>query len=484
MVMTRCVNRPGAFWTRIVAVLSAVLFAASFAADARSQQAPPAQQTAAPQQADAKLSNERLEQLVAPIALYPDSLLAQVLMASTYPLEIVQAARWAKDNPKLKGKALEDKLVGQPWDASVKSIVAVPQVLTMMNDKVDWTQNLGNAFLAQQEDVLAAVQRLRVKAEDQGTLKSTQQQTVRKDSSGGSQVVVIEPTNPEVVYVPSYDPGVVYGAWPYPAYPPYSWYPPGYVASNFVSFGLGVAAGAALWGNCNWGGNNVDINVNRYNNFNRTNISNSEWRHDSSHRKGVSYGDSRVAERYGKGTGARDSAAREQFRGRAESGNLNLGDRGGAGRDGPGRDGAGPGRDGPGRDGAGPGRDGPGRDGPGRDGAGRAQQSNLGSGNRSSGDRQGAARQSGGAGRDGRQANAFSEAGNGSQARRDSSRGQASRQASQVQHRAAAPKPSGGGRVASGGGGGRSFSGGGGGGRSFGGGGGRGGGGRGGGGRR
>jgi Protein of unknown function (DUF3300) len=477
MVMTRCVNRPGAFWTRIVAVLSAVLFAASFAADARSQQAPPAQQTAAPQQADAKLSNERLEQLVAPIALYPDSLLAQVLMASTYPLEIVQAARWAKDNPKLKGKALEDKLVGQPWDASVKSIVAVPQVLTMMNDKVDWTQNLGNAFLAQQEDVLAAVQALRAKAEDKGTLKSTPQQTVRKDSSGGSQVVVIEPTNPEVVYVPSYDPGVVYGAWPYPAYPPYSWYPPGYVASNLVSFGVGVAAGAALWGGCNWWRGDVDINVDRYNNFNRTNISNSEWRHDVNHRKGVSYGNSSVAERYGKGTAARDSAAREQFRGRAESGDLS--DRGGAGRDGPGRDGAGPGRDGPGRDGAGPGRDGPGRD-----SAGRSQQSDRASAKKSGGDRQGAARQSGGAGRDGRQANAFSEAGNGSQARRDSSRGQASRQASQVQHRAAAPKPSGGGRVASGGGGGRSFSGGGGGGRSFGGGGGRGGGGRGGGGRR
>src|SRR5258707_10147676 len=135
----------------------------------------------------------------------------------------------------------------------------------MMSEKIDWTQKLGDAFLAQQEDVLSAVQRLRAKAEDKGTLKTTSQQKVSKQTVASKTVVVIEPTNPEVVYVPSYNPATVYGAWPYPAYPPYYWYPPGYIGSNLISFGLGVAVGGALWGNCNWGNNNVNIDVNRYN---------------------------------------------------------------------------------------------------------------------------------------------------------------------------------------------------------------------------
>jgi hypothetical protein len=282
---------------------------------------------------DASLTREQLEQLVAPIALYPDSLLAQVLMASTYPLEIVQAARWAGANSKLKGKALEDALQPQPWDPSVKSIVVVPQVLQMLNDKLDWTELLGNAFLAQQDDLLKAVQDLRAKADAKGTLKTTSQQKVSKQSvtatpepgvSGGetTTAIVIEPTDPQVMYVPTYDPGVVYGAWPYPSYPPYSWYPPGYVASNLVSFGIGVAVGAAIWGNCNWGRGQVNVNVNNFNSFNRTNITNGNWQHNVDHRKGVPYANSNVAERFGqKGAGAA-SAARDQFRGRAEGGQL------------------------------------------------------------------------------------------------------------------------------------------------------------------
>jgi hypothetical protein len=411
------------------ALCAGLLFVMAFSGDSRAQQA-----------GDKKLSKEKLEQLAAPIALYPDNLLAQVMMASTYPLEIVQADRWAKANKGLKGKALEDKLVSQPWDASVKSVVAVPQVLTMMSEKLDWTQGLGDAVLAQQEDLMAAVQRLRARAEGKGTLKSTPQQKVSKQTTSSSQnVIVIEPTNPQVVYVPTYNPSVIYGAWPYPAYPPYYWYPPGYVAGSLLAFGAGVAVGGALWGNCNWGNNNININVDRYNNFNRTNISNREWNHNADHRKGVPYSNKGVADRYGKGTSnAGASAARDQFRGRAESGNLTQGA---------------------------------------RDGGNRRQQRDAGGGNRTqqrdawSGTREAGQRPSGGGGGSGlenRNSNAFGGVGSsGADVRRASERGQASRQASQFQNR--------------GGGGGGGFSGGGGGGRSVGGGGGRGGGGRGGG---
>ena len=140
------------------------------------------------------LSNEQLEQLVAPIALHPDSLLSQILMASTYPLEVVQAARWSKTNPKIKGNELEGAMQQQPWDPSVKSLAAFPQVLQMMNDELGWTQQLGDAFLAQQEGVLAAVQRLRAKAEEAKTLKTTKQQKVKKENvttSAGSTVTVM-----------------------------------------------------------------------------------------------------------------------------------------------------------------------------------------------------------------------------------------------------------------------------------------------------
>ena len=173
-------------------------------------------------------SQQELEQLLAPLALYPDSLVAQVLMASTYPLEIVVAERWVKANSSLKGKALEDALQNQPWDPAVKSLALFPQVLTMMSEKLDWTQKLGDAFLAQQTDVLATVQTLRAKADAHGALKDTKEQKVIKEVENNTTIIRIEPTDPQVVYVPTYNPSVVYGAWPYPAYPPYYWYPPGY----------------------------------------------------------------------------------------------------------------------------------------------------------------------------------------------------------------------------------------------------------------
>src|SRR5499433_2637493 len=179
--------------------------------------------TPASTSSDQLLKPEQLDALVSPIALYPDTLLAEVLMASTYPLEVVQAARWVDENKNLKGDALKAGVDKQGWDDSVKSLTATPSVLAMMSSKLDWTQKLGDAVLAQQADVMDAIQRLRARADANDKLKSTKQQTVTKKSDGGKQVIVIEPTDPQTVYVPYYDPAVVYGAWPSPAYPPYYW---------------------------------------------------------------------------------------------------------------------------------------------------------------------------------------------------------------------------------------------------------------------
>jgi hypothetical protein len=313
------------------------------------QTPPPAPQAAPAAQGGKSFSQEELEQLLAPVALYPDALLAQVLMASTYPLDIVSADRWVKANPNLKDKALEDALQQQPWDPSVKSLCVFPQVLTMMSEKLDWTQKLGDAFLAQQADVMKTAQDLRQKAAAQGSLKDTKEQKVVQTTENNTTVIKIEPTNPEVVYVPTYNPTVVYGAWPYPAYPPYYYYPPGYVAGGaLLGFTAGVIVGGALWGNCNWGHNDVNVNVNRYNNFNKTNISNGNWQHNADRRGAVPYRDQNVAKQYNRGQAA-DAASRDQFRGRADAGRQQIqsgqvsardvpGNRGGAGQGAGGRD--------------------------------------------------------------------------------------------------------------------------------------------------
>jgi hypothetical protein len=274
-----------------------------------------------------------IEQVVAPIALYPDSLLAQVFMASTYPMEVVEAARWREANPKLKDKALEDALKQQSWDPSVKSLTVFPEVLSMMNEKLDWTQKLGDIFLAQQKDVMDAVQRLRAKAKAEGNLETTEQQVVTEEpapaGSSTTTIIQVEQADPQVVYVPTYNPTVVYGAWPYPAYPPYSYYPPGYVwGTAALSFGIGMAVGGALWGDCDWGGGDVDIDVN--NNFNRntnnnwnSNRTSNKWNHSPEHRKGAGYRDQATQNKFGKGDRAKASS-RDQFRGRAEQGRQQI----------------------------------------------------------------------------------------------------------------------------------------------------------------
>ena len=212
------------------------------------------------------LKPEQLDQLVAPIALYPDSLLAEVLMASASPTDIVQAERWLESHKNLKGDQLKTAVAKQDWDDSIKSLVATPGVLKMMSEKLDWTEKLGDAVVAQQPDVMDAIQRLRGRAQANDKLKSTPQQKVTVSQAEGKRVMAIEPTNPDTVYVPYYDPTVVYGEWPYPDYPPYYWEPPAYIGYGLLGTGLAFGAGWALanWGNywggdINWGGGGDNI---------------------------------------------------------------------------------------------------------------------------------------------------------------------------------------------------------------------------------
>jgi len=291
--------------------------------------AQPAAQTPAPadaKAADAKAASaftpEQLEQIVAPIALHPDSLLSQILMASTYPLEIVEAFRWQAKNASLKGAALEEALKKQDWDPAVKSICGLPTVLKQMNDSLDWTQDLGDAFLGQKEELMQTVQKMRKKALDAGTLKSGEQQKVSQDGD----IVVIESTKTDVVYVPTYYPTAVYGTWSYPAY----YYPPMYppYPTGGVAFGFAVGiAWAGCWGGCNWHGNDVDINVNNFNNFNKNTSINPQkynrdgaagnkgsWNHNPEHRKGANYKDSKTAQKFG-GSGSSNRVSKDQARG-------------------------------------------------------------------------------------------------------------------------------------------------------------------------
>lgn len=300
----------------------------------------------------ATFKQEELEQILAPIALHPDTLISQILMAATYPLEVALAERWARQNASLKGDALTAALEKQDWDPSVKSLVNFPQVLTMMSEKLDWTQRVGDAFLADQKKVLDTIQSLRAKAQASGNLKTTKEQTVIVEE----KIIKIEPANPQVVYVPTYNPTVVYGAWPYPAYPPYYYYPPGYVASSMFAFGAGVAMSAAwgyAWGSCNWGGGDVDVDVNRNTNINN-NINRDQakqklqergqlnqkgqgkWQHNPEHRKGVSYRDQGTAQKFNRASTNDAIKSREQFRGRAEQGRQDLARGGVADRGGPG----------------------------------------------------------------------------------------------------------------------------------------------------
>src|SRR3974390_2650428 len=318
----------------------------------------------AAQQESAKIPPDQLDSLVAPIALYPDPMLAQTLAASTYPLEIIQLQQWLSKNSGLKDKALADAVAKQPWDPSVQALAGLPEVVKRLADDIQWTTDLGNAFLAQQSDVMDAVQRMRKKAQDKGNLKTTEQQKVETKGVEQKIIIVVEQANPQIVYVPSYDPVVVYGPPIYP-YPPIYYPPWGYYAAGVaISFGVGVMMGAFWaggWGwGCGWGGSNVNINID--NNFNRnSNIGgnrpsqlpsrggaggvggpggvggvggvggpggvgggnrawplpaggrggNSAWTHNPQHRGGAPYKDRATADRFG-GTTRGDSLASRQ----------------------------------------------------------------------------------------------------------------------------------------------------------------------------
>jgi hypothetical protein len=288
------------------------------------QAPPPAQaqgQTFAPQQ---------LDNLVAPIALYPDPLLGQVLAASTYPVELVEAQQWLQANSNLHGQDLVDAAKQQNWDASVQALVAMPDVLAKLNQDIHWTTDLGNAFLAQPSDVMASVQRMRARAESNGKLQSNQQETVTTQTQNGQQAIEIQPADPQVIYVPTYDPAYVWGppVWGY--YPPliypaygWGWYPGIRIGLFFGGWG-GWGWGGWGWGwGPNWFGGGLFINAGFFNHygyglgggysrgFGAGFRGTAAWAHDPAHRLGAGYGNAGLNARYGAASqAARVAAAR------------------------------------------------------------------------------------------------------------------------------------------------------------------------------
>src|SRR5690242_7728296 len=318
--MFRC----GTIWLTLALLMVAPAASMAETPPTPAQPSPPP--AAAPAQPQAELLKpEQIEALVAPIALYPDELLANVLAASTYPLEVVQADRWVKDNKSLKGDALKAAVGKQQWDDSVKALVSTAEVLTMMSDKIDWTKDLGDAVLAQQPDVMDAIQRLREKAQKNNKLVSNKQQKVSTQKQNNRDVIVIEPAQPDTIYVPYYEPATVYGAWPYAEYPPYYFGYPSYIGAGVIAAGLafGTAWAIGRWGGywgggCHWGNNNFFIN--RSNNINNIN-----WQHRPEHRQGVRYNNANVQQRFGNNNLRAGAGDRMDFRGRGGQQVLNPG---------------------------------------------------------------------------------------------------------------------------------------------------------------
>ena len=301
---------------RTLAILCAVLIAPGdtiFFAQAQEGQPP----------VDTPLPPEQLDSLVAPVALYPDLLLGQVLAASTYPLQIVEAGRWIQQNSSLQGQALVQAAAKQHWDASIQALVVFPSVVQQMDQNLQWTTALGNAFLAQPQDVMASVQRMRMKAQQDGALNSNEQQSVQTKNIDGQNAIVIEPANPQVIYVPTYNPTAVYGPPPdYYPYPAMSYPSTGAViAASAISFGAGIALGAAFsgccgpgwgWGwGCNWGPRGAVIVNNNF--FGRygyarpygTRAGTGAWTHNPAFRGRVPYSSAAVSNRYGSAAGIR-----------------------------------------------------------------------------------------------------------------------------------------------------------------------------------
>jgi hypothetical protein len=320
------------------------------------QQAPPYDQQGSqqpPQQNAPLLTPEQLDTIVAPIALYPDPMLGQVLAASTYPLEVVEAQQWLQQNGNLHGQDLLNAARQQNWDPSVQALVAFPDILTLLNRDVRWTGDLGNAYLAQQQDVMNAVQRMRFRARQNGRLQSTPQQTVTTQSQNGQDAVVIDPANPQEVYVPTYNPDYVWGPPDYGYYPPLGYpsdafgfgFGPGiYIGGFFPSWaGIGWGGWGLGWGwGCGWfGGGGIYVNNFFFSRYGfrggfYNGIGRFAWQHDAFHRAGVPYGNASVAARFnnsrftaGRMNAAATGASRS-FAGRSFAGSTARGFSGGA----------------------------------------------------------------------------------------------------------------------------------------------------------
>ena len=331
---------------------SGVVYVNSRTTETLTQPSPPVQPAPTAQTAPAAVAQApvtytaaQIDQWVAPVALYPDALLSQVLMAATYPANVIQAAQWSRDNPRMQGDAAVQAVAGQPWDPSVKSLVAFPQLLSLMGENPPWVQNLGDAFLNQPKDVMDSVQRLRLLAQQTGALQSTPQQTVTTvqktatakpasstaaassapASTPAPTVIKIESADPQVVYVPTYNPSTVYGTWPNSSYPPvYLPPPPGEQFTDSLvkglGFSLGVATTYAIFSNIDWddddwdhhhhngdhhdgysrnGDNNININVNNFNKISGERLDpNHGWQHNPAYRGGVPYANSQLNNRY------------------------------------------------------------------------------------------------------------------------------------------------------------------------------------------
>lgn len=295
---------------KVAALLLGVLLLAPGNVVLNAQQAPPP-----PPPPGQNLSPDQLDDLVAPIALYPDPLVSQIMVAATYPLEVVQAYQWVQRNPGLNGPALTQAAQQQNWDASIQALVVFPDVMKRLNDDVTWTTNLGNAFLAQQQDVMDAVQRMRQRAQQAGKLASSPQENVVTTTDAGRPVIQIVPADPAVIYVPMYDPAWIWGPPLWYPYPRWYW-PPSSIMVGGLGFGFGVGinmgfffgGGWGGWGGWGWHpgwGNHTVIVNNTFihrNNFNTTNITNvhgtSVWAHDASHRAGVPYASPALRNQY------------------------------------------------------------------------------------------------------------------------------------------------------------------------------------------
>jgi Protein of unknown function (DUF3300) len=321
---------------RTVAV-AGMLFVPFGTSIARGQEAQPAQAVQR-----TSLTPQQMDNLVAPLALYPDPLLSQVLVASTYPLELVQANQWLAQNRQLTGTSLTDAAKQQNWDPSVQAMVAFPDVLTRMNQDVRWTTDLGNAFLGQQADVMSAVQRLRARAQANGKLQTTPQETVTTQTQDGQTAIAIQPADPQVIYVPTYDPTYVWGA------PAYGYYPSLFYPSYGFGFGFGIPFGGLYvgwggWGGWGWGpnwfGRSIYVNGGFFNHYGYRYgggygyrggagfAGNRAWAHDSAHSPRVG-GTAGYSRSYSTAAGSRASAG-GGYRGGA-AGGASQGYRGGS----------------------------------------------------------------------------------------------------------------------------------------------------------